>query len=191
MWQRFAESPTLYPGIPELLRRAMPNDLFVAQRSSWPQCNERDEADLRRALLALESEAPPAARERVTELENAHGSRRDRAWAKLDQAPLAGALAPLAALAKRASRTLGGASLAEMAKRYADGAWEVDAAALSSMAAVKSSADAQAVSRTLNVIYRPWLESAARHLQALADNEPLPGPDGQDPPMTRGSNPAR
>ena len=181
VWQRFAESPALYPGIPELLRRAMPNDLFVERRSSWPQSNERDEADLRRALVALESEAPPAARERIIELETAHGSRRDWVWAKLDQAPLAGALAPLATLAGRTSRTLGGASLAEMAKLYADGAWQVDAVALSSFAAVKSSADTQAVSRALNAIYRPWLESAARHLQALADREPLPGPDGQDP----------
>ena len=181
VWQRFAESPALYPGIPELLRRAMPNDLFVERRASWPQSNERDEADLRRALVALESEAPPAARERIIELETAHGSRRDWVWAKLDQAPLAGALAPLAALAGRTSRTPGGASLAEMAKLYADEAWQVDAAALSSFAAVKSSADTQAVSRALNAIYRPWLESAARHLQALADKEPLPGPDGQDP----------
>ena len=181
VWQRFAESPALYPGIPELLRRAMPNDLFVERRSSWPQSNERDEADLRRALVALESEAPPAARERIIELETAHGSRRDWVWAKLDHAPVAGALAPLAALAGRTSRTPGGASLAEMAKLYADEAWQVDAAALSSFAAVKSSVDTQAVSRALNAIYRPWLESAARHLQALADKEPLPGPDGQDP----------
>ena len=69
--------------------------------------------------------------------------------------------------------------MAEMAKLYVDSAWEVDAAALSAMATVKSSADAQAVSKALNTIYRPWLESAAEHLQELAEKEPLPGHDGR------------
>ena len=47
------------------------------------------------------------------------------------------------------------------------------------MATVRSTADAQAVGKALNAIYRPWLESAAEHLQELADKEPLPGRDGQ------------
>ena len=54
-----------------------------------------------------------------------------------------------------------------MAELYAEEAWKVDDAALRSMAAVKSAADTQAVSRALDAIYRPWMESAARHLQAL------------------------
>jgi hypothetical protein len=29
VWERFAESPVLYPGVPELLCKAMPHDLFV------------------------------------------------------------------------------------------------------------------------------------------------------------------
>ena len=180
VWRRFAEAPALYPGVPELLRKAMPDaqrdDLF-AEPSSWPQNNERDEAALRRALLNLENEAPAAAREQVAVLEKAHGARRGWVWAKLDRAPLAHALASLASLAARASKELGGASVAEMAKLYAGGAWEIDAAALDGMAAVKSSADAQAVGAALNAIYRPWLESAARRLQALAEAEPLPGSD--------------
>ena len=148
VWRRFAEAPALYPGVPELLRKAMPgdrrDDLF-AEPSSWPQHNERDEAALRRALLNLENEALAAARARVAALEKAHGARRGWVWAKLGQAPLAHALAHLAALAARASNELGGASMAEMAGLYAGGAWETDAAALDSMAAVQSSADAQAV----------------------------------------------
>ena len=35
------------------------------------------------------------------------------------------------------------------------------------------------MSKALNVVYRPWLESAAEHLQQLAEKEPLPGHDGQ------------
>lgn len=66
-----------------------------------------------------------------------------------------------------------------MAKLYAEGGWEVDDAALSSMAAVKSAADAQAVTKALNAIYRPWLASAAEHLQALMKHALLPHHDGQ------------
>ena len=178
VWERFTESPALYPGVPELLRKAMPSELF-REPSSWPQNNEKDEAALRQALLALENITPSAARDRLLDLEKTHGVRREWVWAKLAQAPLSGALEHLAALAKRTASKLGGASVAEMAKLYVDAAWEVDTAALSTMATVKSSADAQAVGKALNAIYRPWLESAAEHLQELADKEPLPGRDGQ------------
>ena len=174
VWSRFAESPALYPGLPELLHKAMPNDLFVEQPSSWPQNNKKGEEELRRALLALEGQAPSAAREEVLKLEKSHGPRREWVWAKLDLAPLARALPHLAVVAERTSRELGGVSPAEMAAQYAAGVWPIDAAALSSYAAVSSSADTNAVSRALNAIYRPWLDAAARHLQALADQEPLP-----------------
>ena len=56
VWRRFAEAPALYPGVSDLLRMAMPNDLFV-EPSSWPATNEKGEADLQRALLALGGEA--------------------------------------------------------------------------------------------------------------------------------------
>ena len=174
VWSRFAESPALYSGLPELLHKAMPNDLFVEQPSSWPQNNKKGEEELRRALLALEGQAPSAAREEVLKLEKSHSPRREWVWAKLDLAPLARALPHLAVVAERTSRELGGVSPAEMAAQYAAGVWPIDAAALSSYAAVSSSADTNAVSRALNVIYRPWLDAAARHLQALADQEPLP-----------------
>ena len=171
IWNRFAESPALYGSIPELLSRARPDELFV-ERSSWPQDNKTDEDELRRALLKLEGQAPQAARARVIELEHRHAERRGWVWAKLHEAPLAHAVAHLAVIAERASTQLGGGSAAEMARSYADGAWEIDAAALSSMAAVKTAADSLAVSRALDAIYRPWLEAAAFHLQSLEATEP-------------------
>lgn len=174
VWERFAEAPALYPGVPELLRKAMPGDLFI-EPSSWPQNNAKEEAALRQALLDLEKKTPAAAREQLLALEKIHGGRRDWVWAKLGQAPLANALAHLAVLAARASNKLGGASTSDMARLYRDAGWRVDAAALSAMATVRSSVDIQALSKALNVIYRPWLESAAERLQALAEQEPLPG----------------
>ena len=178
VWERFTESPVLYSGVPELLRKAMPNDLF-AEPSSWPQNNEQEEAGLRQALLGLEKSTPVMARERVLELEKVHGPRRVWVWAKLGHAPLANALGNIARLVEAAATKLGGASVAEMAKLYADSAWKVDTAALSAAAVVKSTADAQAVSKALNAVYRPWLESAAEHLQVLAMKGPPPGHDGQ------------
>lgn len=174
IWERYTESPALYPSVSDLLRKAMPSELFV-EPSSWPQTNDKEEAGLRQALLDLEKITPKVARERVLELEKAHGPRRGWVWSKLDQAPLANALAHLALLAERTSSALGGASVSDMAKLYVDTAWEVDTAALSAMAAVKSTADAHALSKALNAVYRPWLESAAEHLQALAEKSPLPG----------------
>lgn len=176
VWQRFTESPVLYPGVPGLLSKAMPSDLFV-EPSSWPQNNEKEEEALREALLALGKFTPPQARERILALEKLHGPRREWVWAKLGQAPLAHALGYLAELADRVATRLGGASTTEMAKLYVEAAWKVDAAALSAMAAVKSFGDAQAAGSALNAVYRPWLESAAEHLQDLVENEPLSGCD--------------
>ena len=178
-----ADSPNPRRCIPDcrnFWHKAMPNDLFVEQPSSWPQNNEKGEAELRRTLLALEGKAPSAARAEVLALEKSHGPRREWVWAKLDLAPLASALMHLAEVAERTSREFGGVSPAEMAVQYAAGAWKIDAAALSSFAEVSSSADTNAVSRALNAIYRPWLDAAARHLQALANQDPLPRHGEQD-----------
>ena len=178
IWERFAESPALFQGLPELLRGAMPIDLF-GDPSSWPQSHEEGEAELRKGLLALENTSPPAARDRLIELEKDHGARREWVWARLAKTTLCGALEHLAVIADHTRKKLGGTSVAEMAKLYVDSAWEVDSAALAAAATVKSSADARAVGTALNAIYRPWLESAAEHLQELADKEPLPGYDDQ------------
>ena len=178
VWGRFAESPVLYPGIPKLLQKAMPGELFV-EPSSWPQVNEKNEQDLRRALLALKHSTPAEARESIRKLETQHGPRRDWVWAELGQAPLARALAHLAVLAEHTATGLGGASPADMAKQYVDSAWKVDAAALSAMAVLKTTEDMQTVSRALDVTYKPWLEYAAEHLQKLAESDPLPGQEAQ------------
>jgi len=179
VWERFAESPVLYRGIPELLRKAKPAGLFEAVSPSWPQNNEKSEKELRQALLRLDNSTPVKAREQLIDLEKQHGKRREWVWAKLRQAPLAEALGHIARLAEVVVNQLGGTSVGEIAKLYVDGAWEADRAALAAAATVKSNADAQAVGTALNAIYRPWLESAAERLQTLVEEEPLPAHDGQ------------
>ena len=185
IWDRFAESPALYPGIVDLLRRATPPQDLFADRSSWPQNNERAEDELRDALRDLGGRTPAAACERVIALEEEHGERRDWAWAKLDRTPLANALLHLATLAERARNALGGASPTEMAALYVGGAWEADVAALSAMAAVQSAADKDALRQVLRAIYLPWLESAARRLQELVEQDPAGGVEGSDPQRER------
>ena len=180
VWRRFAESPVLYPEIPGLLRNAMPSELFL-ERSSWPQINEKDEKELRQAFDAIDHTAPGEARETIKHLEALHGIRREWVWAELEQAPMVHALENLTVLAELTTTGVGGASTAEMAKGYVDSYWKVDAAALSAMAAVKVGADVQAVSKVLDVIYKPWLESTAEHLQQLVESEILPGPEQQEP----------
>ncbi len=180
VWERFTESPLLYPGVPDLLRKAMPMQIdLLSDPSPWPQRNEEAEASLRQALINLTRKTPTEARTRILVLEKEHGERRKWVWSRLGQAPLANALEYLAILAEQTSSKLGGTTADAMAKLYIEAAWEVDTAALSTMATVKSSGDAQVLGKVLNLVYRPWLESAAEHLQQLADDKPLPGHEAQ------------
>ena len=182
IWSRYVESPELYPGVVDLLRQAKPQpaDLLEDQSPSWPQNNESLEDELRNGLAGLGAKAPADAVAEIRELERAHGARRDWVWSKLGLAPLAHALGHLSGLAQAASTNLGGASLDEMAEQYVAGAWEIDDAALSVVAAVRTAADFDAVSKALDTLYRPWLERAAQHQQALAENESMPCADGTD-----------
>ena len=111
VWERFTESPVLYRGVPELLRKAKPAGLFEDVSPSWPQNNEKKEAELQQALLALEKSTPVKAREQIIDLESQHGPRREWVWAKLGQAPLAKALRHIARLVeicgKQAGRRIG------------------------------------------------------------------------------------
>lgn len=175
VWERFAESPALYTGIPGLLRKAKPaaGGLFEDQ-SSWPQHNEAMEDDLRQQLKKLDNVAASQARQKVLELETAHAPRREWVWARLGQAPLAQALELLARLAAKTENSLGGATLQAMAELYAEGSWEADAAVLDALASVKSAADYQAVSSAIHSIYLPWTQSSAEHFQQLLVKEPLP-----------------
>ena len=77
VWDRFAESPVLYPGIPELLDAVTPDDLFPDPQSSWPRNNREGEDALRHALREVASEPLHRARARIADLERDHGARRN------------------------------------------------------------------------------------------------------------------
>ncbi len=180
VWERFAESPALYPGVPDLLRRAKPAALeFFADKDPWPDENEAKEGDLRATLLEIGSAAAGDARKRVKLLEAEHGVRRSWVWAKLGQTPLANALEHLAGLADRTASSMGGGSPEEMAKLFTEGAYLADDAVLRALASVRTSPDTEAVHAAVRCIYLPWLEDASRRFQQCIDTRSLPLPGEQ------------
>ena len=174
VWRRFTESPTLYPGIPAVLRRARPGDLFV-QRDSWPDENEKDEKTLRTALMALPKFAPEEGRKAILKLDEEHGERREWVWARMGYSPLAAALEHLKTLAEHTVLPLVGDSPDLLADAYAKSGYRADDAVLRALACVKTNEDVAAVSAAIRGIYLGWLDDTARNFQAAARKWPLPG----------------
>ncbi len=176
VWQRFAESPALYPGIPDLLRRAKPSgQVALFGRDAWPDEAEGREVALRDSLLEMGDMTPAEARIRVRDLESEHGARRQWVWAKLGMCPLAHAVENLAVLAEKTALTLGGESAQMMADLYTKGAYLADDAALRALACVKSAADTAAVEAAARCLYLPWLDDTAQHFQDCLIGHSVPG----------------
>lgn len=174
VWERFAESPALYPGVPDLLRRAKPKGELIYEKDPWPDENDSMENALRAALVEVGAMKPAEARQRLEELEAEHGPRRNWVWAKLGLCPLAAALEHLAVLAKRTAAALGGDSADAMAKLYAEGGYLADDAALWALACVKTAEDVAAVQAAVRCVYLPWLDDTARQFQACLAAKALP-----------------
>jgi hypothetical protein len=173
VWQRFTESPALYPGIPDLLRRAKPKELFL-ERDAWPDEAESMENGLRAALMKVGSMKPSDARRRLEELEIEHGVRRGWVWSRTGMCPLANAMEHLAVLAKRTATTLGGDSAEAMAKLYTEGGYLADDAVMQAMACTKSADDTAALQAAIHGVYLPWLEDTTRHFQQCLAAKALP-----------------
>lgn len=173
VWQRFAESPALYPGIAGLLRRAKPSTL-IFDKEPWPEENEKAEDALRAELMGLVSKVAVEARARILKLDEAHSERRGWVWSRVGQSPLAIAVGHLAVVAKNTEYVLGGDTADGMADLYAKGGFLADDAALKALAAVKSAEDVQAVTAALRAIYLPWLDDSARNFQKVVGLQPLP-----------------
>lgn len=173
-WERFAEAPASYPGLPELLDRARPKDKMAFDKSAWPSGNQEDEAALRKALNALDGKGALEARQQLLKLEKEHGKRREWVWALLGQSPLADAMVHLEELATCCETTPGGAKRDDMARHYAETGYRADLAVIRALATAKSGADLKAVGAAVRAIYLPWLQDSAAHFQKLVAEEPLP-----------------
>ena len=184
LWRRFEESPSLYPGLPELLRRSKPSGKLIFDKEPWPDENNSEEKSLRENLLKLTTMSPAHARQKINDLEANHGKRRDWVWAKIGMSPLAIALEHLALMAKQTSQSLGGDSAEAMATIYHEGSYEADSAAMLALESVKSTEDNKAIKAALRSIYLPWLDDAARHFQKLVTANPLPSGHDELPGIT-------
>ena len=176
LWQRFCESPALYPSIPDLLIRSKPSGgTLLFDKEAWPDENDTAEEALRKSLESLLNSSASDARASIRKLESAHGSRRNWVWARLGRAPLAMALAHLVQLAERTESHLGGDAPQEMAQLYSNGGYIADDAALRALASPGSAFGRQSVRIAVRALYLPWLEQAAERLQKLTAKKPLPG----------------
>ncbi len=178
LWDRYTEAPGIYPGIPELLRRAKPSSTLIFNKEPWPDENEKLEDSLRKSLLELEGLSSTEARHKVERLEKEHGSRREWIWTRIGQSPLVEALEHLVVLATVTSRGLGGDSPKKMANTYMEGGYLADDAVLRAISSVKTSNDVRAVAVAVRSMYLPWLDDAARHFQQVVREFPLPNAIG-------------
>ncbi len=185
VWDRYRETASRYPSIPDLIRKAQPPvfELFSDGESAggWPQWNESEEKDLLAQLLKCTSSPSHVARAEVLRLEEKHGERRKLVWAELGCAPLAMALQPLSQLAKLTEQELPFATLKDLEEAYRVTGWKADAAMLDALAIPVSEELHKAISAVVQVLYAPWMESAARKLQALVQKTGYPGDKNKQP----------
>ena len=171
VWERFAEVPTAYPGIPGLLTLAQPQDLTL-DRSRWPGFNEEEEVSLRNAFASLQELDHQSACDKIDALEQLHGTRRGWVWARLNHSPMAVVLEPLCRLARVARSPLGGTTPEDFAQAYAGGAWEADMASMQALALADASEDSL-VRKTVRLLLKPWLEVSAQTFQQAAQAYPF------------------
>ena len=172
VWQRYGDSPATYTGIDNLLAKVSPPDLFAAKTESYPSVNDQRENDLRQALEGVAQLPFDQARARLLQLADQEEPRANWVWAKLGRAPLAQAITYLRVLVQAETEFAGGQDWPGLALGYARKGWEVDIAALHSLALARKPADMQAVGAALRGVYRPWLEQLAHAAQTLATTYP-------------------
>ena len=186
VWERYSEMPQSFPNIPDLLRSARPTQLALFERAdTWPQDNEAEENSLRQELLDLQNLSFQQASTKISELEQTHGKRRKWVWARLNEAPLAGALKYLSEAAKFTQSPIPGNDLEEISNGYTFDGWQADDAVLNALASVDHIEDMNAVKAAIQAIYRPWLETTVKSFQKMIldgnepiyETKPLPLPD--------------
>ncbi len=178
-WQRFAEAPTAYPGVAEVLRRSRPQSELPFARERWPDLNDQDEEAVRRAVAELPELQHRDACELVLRLEAEHGPRRGWVWARMELAPMAEVLEPLARLAGAVQQALGGTTPDEVASAYLERGWQADAASWEALAVARP-ADEKLIAAAVRHLLEPWLDASAQTFQQAVERSPLPA-RGQQP----------
>ncbi|MFK5949469.1 MAG: BREX-1 system phosphatase PglZ type B [Methylococcales bacterium] len=177
VWQRYFDSPDVYPLLVTLLERVPLLDM-LADPATYPQANMQDEENLMAALIKLATDNTNAVRDELLSLDNTHGFRRDTLWAKLGKAPWAKLLAPLADVAKRSQNSIAGLSPREIGERYSREGWLTDAAAMRAIAWCENKQQLGVIENILAIIYTPWLADLNERFQQHVKQKGYPGDDG-------------
>ncbi|MDQ3000084.1 MAG: BREX-1 system phosphatase PglZ type B [Fibrobacterota bacterium] len=166
IWERFTETPALYPGIPAQLERAQPASFdHFEDHSAWPDFNAIQEDMLREGLAGLPKRHAQELDETFASLAKAHLPRRKWVWASLGRSSLVFALEHLVAMRTEISKGLPGGASKDLALAYFESGYRVDAAAVEGAACVQTEADTRAVHAALKVLYVPWLEAQTLRFQ--------------------------
>lgn len=174
VWDRFAESPTAFPGIVELLRRSRPVTDLPFSSERWPDLNDEDEEGVRAALAVVPSMTHGEACTVLFDLARKHDPRRRSVWARLGLSPMAEVLEPLSRLARSVGSAIGGATPDDAAAAYVDRGWQADAAAWEAIAATPAK-DEAVVQAVVHHLLKPWLDDSARAFQKAVSKTPMPG----------------
>ena len=176
VWQHYANAPSKYPEILELLQSAKhvyadSKNLTGYVEESWPQVNEGREAELRAGLEEVAAISHAEGLAKLMALDEQHGARRQWVWAELGQAPLAMALPHLLSMAKICIGVYPSSSIKEMQLYYESTGFKADQAMRRALAAVRTEKDKSVVTKVIQVIYQPWLQSSAQKFQALVEKD--------------------
>ena len=180
VWDRFEDRDGAYEGIVKLLRDETPQSMFEG-RDAYPGLNAAGEAELRTALLALESAVPEKAAAALRELDERHGWRRETIWAKRGEARLAEALEHLAIAAQAVALPAHDAQA--LAETYLADGWKTDWAAMRALDIARTGENREAVTAALRAVYLPWLDAGSMALQKLASDGAVRFAQPNKPPV--------
>ncbi len=175
VWQLYASAPKKYPELEGLLRFAKPVDfgsgLFALPEESWPQVNEENEDELRKALLALSKLQSKETLQKLAVLDQQHKDRRCWVWSELGYAPLANALPYLVSMADVSTTAYASGSIEELKEYYTMTGYKADQSMRKAMVSVKLAKDKKAIKSLISTLYKPWLESITQKFQALIEKD--------------------
>ena len=176
VWQRYIESPSVYPELRKVLGRVQPQGFFPEGNERMPAYNSGQEEVLRLGLLALGNLPPAEARDQLSMLVETHDMRAGWVWAQLGEAPLACATVHLGRMLEAMSLGLDATSWTTFAESYLEHGWKVDTEACKAYAAIHYAADAAgagiSITAALRAVYLPWMEDVATRGQRISNSYP-------------------
>lgn len=171
VWNYYANSPSKFPEIESLLRKAKPDDLgtgmFKFPDSSWPQVNEALEEGLRIDLQKLAKKDLIQINSGLKELQKKHRQRKKWVWTELGYSPLVNSLDYLFELSNETSKPYPSASLDEIIQFYTDSGFYTDTCMRKAYSSVKIEKDKSVIKDLIQLMYKPWLEKITEKFQTL------------------------